>query len=167
MKSFVTTNITSREAHFVKANEIMNQYVYKVKETDKVRSVIERFIAHGISGMPVVNDRNEIKAYISDGDIMRYIGKHHDIVIDAFYFVTVIQGDNEEFEDRARRVLDLNVMEIARKSVYKVSWDEEIENVAALLGKRKIKKLPVERNGVLAGIISRGDVIRHTFKSLL
>jgi len=27
--------------------------------------------------------------------------------------------------------------------------------------------VPVERNGVLVGIISRGDIIRHTFKALL
>lgn len=45
--------------------------------------------------------------------------------------------------------------------------DEEIENIAAILGKRQIKKLPVKRNGVLVGIISCGDVIRHTFRTIL
>ena len=44
----------------MKAHDIMNRYVYKVKETDTVRSVIERFIQHRISGLPVVNERNEI-----------------------------------------------------------------------------------------------------------
>ena len=47
------------------------------------------------------------------------------------------------------------------------TWNEEIENIAALLGKGQIKKLPVERNGVLVGIISRGDVIRHSFKAII
>ncbi|MGA9225125.1 MAG: CBS domain-containing protein [Mesobacillus sp.] len=151
----------------MQAHEIMNSTVYKVKDTDNVRLVIEKFIDHQISGLPVVNERNEIVAYISDGDIMRNIGKHKDIVVDSFYYVDVIRGDDDEFEVRTQKVLDLNVMVIAQKKVQKVAWNQEIENIAALLGKKQIKKVPVERNGVLAGIISRGDVIRHSFKKLL
>ncbi|WP_423408577.1 CBS domain-containing protein [Heyndrickxia sp. MSNUG] len=151
----------------MQAHEIMDSTVYKVKDTDNVRLVIEKFIDHQISGMPVVNERNEIVAYISDGDIMRYIGKHKDIVVDSFYYVDVIKGDDDEFEVRAQKVLNLNVMAIAQKKVQKVAWNQEIENIAALLGQKQIKKVPVERNGILAGIISRGDVIRHSFKKLL
>lgn len=151
----------------MQAHEIMNASVIKVMEEDTVRTVIEKFIENGISGLPIVNDRNEIIAYISDGDIMRFIGKHKDIYIDLFYYSGLIRGDDEEFEERAKKILDLNVMTVAKKSVQKVAWDEEIENIAAVLGNKKIKKLPVERNGVLVGIISRGDVIRHCFKTLL
>lgn len=68
---------------------------------------------------------------------------------------------------RTQRLLNLNIMDIAQKKVIKVAWDEEIEDIAAILGKKKIKKLPVERNGELVGIISRGDVIRHSFKAIL
>lgn len=151
----------------MQAHEIMVTQVHKVKESDTVRTVIEKFIENYISGLPVVNERNEIVAYISDGDILRYIGKHEDRIVDSFYYAFVIKGDDMEFEERGQKLLDLNVLEIAKKKVYKVSWDEEIENIAAILGKKQIKKLPVERNGVLVGIISRGDVIRHTFKGIL
>lgn len=151
----------------MKAQDIMNKYVYKVKETESVRNVIEKFIEHGISGLPVVNDRNEIVGYVSDGDIMRFIGKHKDIIINGFFYVNVIKGDEEEFEERVKKVLELNVMEIAKTSVEKISWDTDVEDIAALLGKKQIKKLPVERNGVLVGIISRGDVIRTSFKALM
>ncbi|MCM3568010.1 CBS domain-containing protein [Neobacillus mesonae] len=151
----------------MQAHEIMISRVHKVKESDTVRAVIEKFIEYRISGLPVVNDRNEIVGFISDGDIMRYIGKHEDRVVDNFYYSFVIKGDQEGFEEREQRLLQLNVLEIAKRKVFKVSWDESIENIAALLGKRQIKKVPVERNGVLAGIISRGDVIRNTFKNFL
>lgn len=151
----------------MQAHEIMVSQVHKVLQTDTVRSIIEKFINYQISGLPVVNDRNEIVAFVSDGDILRYIGKHEDRVVDSFYYAFVIKGDNEEFEEREQRLLNLNVLDIAKKKVFKVSWDEDVENIAALLGKKQIKKVPVERNGVLVGIISRGDVIRNTFKGLL
>ena len=151
---------------YMQAHEIMKHHVIKVKEYDYVGFVIEKFIEYGISGLPIVNDRNEMVGYISDGDILRYIGKHDDIVLGTFFFTQLFKGDFEAFEDRANRIMDLNVLEIAKKSVHKVAWNEEIENIAAILGKKQIKKLPVERKGVLVGIISRGDVIRSTFKSI-
>lgn len=147
--------------------EIMIPQVYKVKEYDTVREVIEKFLKYRISGLPVVNDRNEIVAYISDGDIMRFIGNHEDRIVSYFNYSFVVKGDEDEFEERVQKLLDINVLEIAKRKVIKVSWDEEIENIAAILGKKQIKKLPVERNGVLVGIISRGDVIRHSFKSIM
>lgn len=151
----------------MKAYEIMIEDVFKVNGNDTVRSIIEILTKNRISGLPVVNDRNEIIGYVSDGDILRYIGKHEDHIINVFAYIAYVQGDNEEFEDRVKTLLNMNVLEIAKKKVIKVSWDEEIENIAAILGEKRIKKLPVERNGLLVGIISRGDVIRHSFKSIM
>lgn len=87
----------------MKAHEIMISNVYKVKETDNIRSVIKKFIEYHISGVPVVNNKNEIVAYISDGDIMRYIGKHKDIFIDSIYTVFIIKGDTEDFDERIKK----------------------------------------------------------------
>ncbi|MUT66954.1 CBS domain-containing protein [Paenibacillus sp. NEAU-GSW1] len=148
----------------MQAHEIMIRQIYKVKKDDTVRDVVDKFIKYQISGLPVVNDRNELVAYISDGDIMRYIGKHKDLIINNMYYIAILQGDCDHFDERASRLLNLNVMDIARRKVITVSWDEEIENIAATLGEKRIKKLPVLRSGVLVGIISRGDVIRSVFK---
>lgn len=151
----------------MQAYEVMKKPVIKVFSNENVRAVVEKFINHGISGLPVVNEQEEVVAYISDGDIMRYIGKHKDYVYDTFFFIGFRKGDQEDFEERAKQILDLNVLEIARRSVVKTTWDTEVEDIAAILGKKKIKKLPVEEDGKIVGIISRGDVIRDSFKQLL
>ena len=151
----------------MKAHDIMIQNVYKVMEEDTIRTVVKKFIDHNISGLPVVNHANEIVAFISDGDVMNYIGKHKNIIIDMVFMFNYIQGDQDEFEDRIQEVLDVNVMRLATKKVLTARWDDEIEDIAALLGEKKIKKLPVEKNGVLVGVISRGDVIRQSFKGFL
>jgi len=153
----------------MKAADVMITRVFKVKESDTVREVVERFIEHGIGGLPVVNEANAIVGYISDGDIMRFIGRQEQGVLESIVSTFYIRAEEspESFEERTRRLLDLNVMEIAGKKAITVSWDDELEDVAALLGKKRIKKLPVERNGVLAGIISRGNVIRNAFRNLL
>ncbi|WP_060680965.1 CBS domain-containing protein [Virgibacillus halodenitrificans] len=149
------------------AEEVMISDVYKVNQKDTIRSVINYFIDYRISGLPVINDEEKIVGYISDGDIMRYIGKHKDIFVDSLYNVTVFKGDKENFEARIQHVLDLNVMKLAKKKIVKVDVTAHIENVAAILGKKQIKKLPVEKDEKLVGIISRGDVIRHAFQRFL
>lgn len=151
----------------MQAHAIMKKHVFKVKEDSKVRSVIELFIEHGISGLPVVNDRNEIVGNISDGDIIRFISKHKERMISPFSLINIMKGEDDILKERARNVLELNVMDIAQKAVNTVSWDVEVEDIASLLGKKQVKKLPVEREGVLVGIISRGDVIRSAFHYLL
>jgi CBS domain-containing protein len=149
-----------------KALEIMRNPVYKVKESDKVETVIEKFVEHGISGLPVVNEYNQIAGYISDGDIMRYIGRYPGTMID-FLYISVYLDYQDVFADRIRELKDLNVMRIAKTKVVKVQFDMEIEDIATILGQKKIKKVPVERNGVLVGIISRGDVLRYVYNTFL
>lgn len=151
----------------MKAHEIMNEPAISVLKHETVRAVVEKFIKHGISGMPIVNENHGIVAYVSDGDIMRYIGKHQDYIYEAFFFISFNYGDEEGFEERAKKVLDLNVMDIAKKSVIKTTWDTSVEDIAAVLGEKKIKKVPVERDGKIVGVISRGDVIRRSFGALL
>ncbi|MBB6443970.1 CBS domain-containing protein [Bacillus benzoevorans] len=150
----------------MKAHEIMNNQVVKVKEQDSVYLCIKKMLQYNISGLPVVNERNELKAFLSDGDIMRAVGKTNEIVLGTLLYADVFQIDPKGFEERAQEILTLNVMEIAQKKVYTVKLDEEVENITTAMAKQKIKQLPVERNGVLVGMISRGDVIRNTFKSI-
>ncbi|MGA9232042.1 MULTISPECIES: CBS domain-containing protein [Exiguobacterium] len=151
----------------MKAYESMKQEVITVHETDVIRHVVERFIQSGISGVPVINDESEVVGYISDGDIMRAIGKHKDIIVDTFLYVDVIKGDEEDYDARVRHILNRPVMEMARRKVVTADVETEMEEIAATLGSKRIKKLPILKQGKLVGIISRGDVIRHSFKRFL
>jgi predicted transcriptional regulator len=61
--------------------------------------------------------------------------------------------------------LNINMMEVANKRVITVDREEDIENIAAILGNKQTKKVPVEKKGVLAGIISRGASSAMPFSS--
>jgi CBS domain-containing protein len=148
------------------ASDFMVKRVIKVMEEDDVRTVLDKFVSNRISGLPVVNHRNEIMGYISDGDIMRRIGKQNPIVFESFLFSAVIT-DQEDIGIKFRKLVDLNVMKVATHHVVTVDADAEIGEIAAILGKKRIKKVPVVRGGVLVGIISRGDIIRAVTRHYL
>lgn len=154
----------------MKAREIMIQDVFYAKRNDLVRDVLQKFSIHNIGGMPVVDDEHHIVGYISDGDIMRYLGKHYGNIIPPYlsfgmYYVADTENDHDtddsdNFGMHVQHIGNKNVMEIARRRVTCISPDDDIVHVAELLAKKNIKKVPVLYNGVLVGIVSRGDVVK-------
>lgn len=52
------------------------------------------------------------------------------------------------------------VEEIMTRNVISVAGDEPISEVAAVLGKLRIKRVPVVEDGKLVGVVSRGDLVR-------
>jgi CBS domain-containing protein len=149
----------------MKAADIMIHSVFTAKPDETVMSVLQKFVNHKIGGMPIVNDRNEIVGYISDGDIMRGFSRHGQRVqtIDTGYYVAMFFSGMTEDEDFQRRFLEFCRQKAIHAGVNRpiyVSAAAPLEDVARVLGSKKIKKVPIVSNGQLVGIISRGDVMR-------
>jgi CBS domain-containing protein len=144
-----------------KASDVMVTKVITVDENAIVLDVLKYFITHRISGLPVVNHANEVVGFISDGDLLKNIGHHKPVTFDAISIAyTGIWYDQDGIDDKIKELLQLNVLAIATHKVISVDNDTEIGDIAEILGQKKIKKVPVLKNGKLVGIISRGDLLR-------
>ena len=143
-----------------KIREIMDKDVYTVHESATVGDVLRVLVEKKASGVPIINDEKRVVGFISDGDIMKFIAKQDPRIIDMTSFITVWY-DTESFDKKLDDLMDLNVMELATTKVISVDADFEIDEVAKVLGKKKIKKVPVLENGILVGIVSRTNIIRY------
>ena len=144
----------------------MNKQPYFVHSTDSIREVAQILATNKTSGVPVVDEHMKVVGFISDGDIMKYIGRSEGAVLDAtlmLYRAT----DNENFMQRVSELLDLNVMRIATKGAISVESGSELDEACRLLAEKRIKKAPVvSEDGTLVGSLSRSDVIRSTMANL-
>ena len=138
----------------------MDKDVYTVHESATVGDVLRVLVEKKASGVPIINDEKRVVGFISDGDIMKFIAKQDPRIIDMTSFITVWY-DTESFDKKLDDLMDLNVMELATTKVISVDADFEIDEVAKVLGKKKIKKVPVLENGILVGIVSRTNIIRY------
>ena len=143
-----------------KIKDIMHDEVYSVNYRATIKEVLELMVDKEISGVLVVDDDNYVVGFISDGDIMKFIAKQDPRIIDMTSFITVWY-DTESFEKKLDDLMNLNVMELATTKVISVDEDFEIDEVAKILGKKKIKKVPVLRDGRLVGVVSRAHIIRY------
>ncbi len=151
-----------------KAHEIMVDRVITVSENDTVNAVLKTFVEYRISGVPIINSKNEPIGFISDGDIMNYICQHDPIMFfsDITTYITP-WIESESFEEKIKELNELNVLKIATRRVITVQHNEEIDEIAKILGNKKIKKVPVINDNKLVGIISRGDIVRYIVKNYL
>src|SRR6266436_5621287 len=112
------------------ARDIMTIKVCTISPEASVQEVAQLLYQKRISGMPVVNVDGMIIGIITEADI--------------------ISKANRE---------GLRVADIMSHEIIAVSEETPVSEIARLLTERKIKRVPVLREGKLVGIVSRADIV--------
>jgi len=120
----------------------------------------------GTSGIPITDEKGAVCGYITDGDILRAVSEHADSAADIAFGLNIYR-QNPNFQNRIDEVMSLNVMELATDSVVAVDINSSVEEVAKLLGTRRMKKVPVMSGGTLIGVVTRGDLVRTLLGSFM
>lgn len=146
--------------------DVMIRDTFACHEEDSIRDVIEYLCRKRVSGVPVVNDDNEVVGFISETDILKHVQKKTPLIVGAID-ATISFYDDESFDEHVDDLMDMEVMELASLHPICASPDDEIESIAHLMFKKKIKKLAVTENGVLVGVISQSMIIRYIMNKIL
>lgn len=146
---------------------MMNAEPYSVTNDATIRDVAQILAANKTSGVPVVDGARSVVGFISDGDIMKYIGRSDITVLDPTNMLYQMP-DNEGLAVRVSKLLDLNVMKIATANAICVNAETPLEDACKLLAEKRLKKVPVVAGADkhLVGSLSRSDIIRSTMENL-
>jgi CBS domain-containing protein len=115
----------------------------------------------GISGVPVVDADNRVVGIVSEGDLLRRIetGTQRRTTRRTLWWLDTIASDRERARDyvksHARTVKD-----VVTRDVVSVSDTTELADIAMLLKTKRIKRVPMVREGKLVGIVSRANRVR-------
>ena len=139
-------------------SDVMDRACANVPEDGTVGDALAIFAQSGTSGLPVTDGAGAVVGFISDGDVMKYLGSEDFTFSDGSTVFRV--GEDRTFQDRLDAMRSLNVMEIATKRVIAVDAGMALEDACKILAERRIKKLPVISAGRFVGSISRRNVVR-------
>ena len=152
--------------HTYTAVEVMNREPVCALDTAAMEEVIRLMDTNQTSGLPVVNAAGDLVGFVSDGDVASYLGKTEIALLDS----TLLNGyryiDDETEASRLRDLLALNVMAVATKRVISVDVAAPIDEVCALFAAKRIKKVPVVRDGKLVGTLSRRNIMRSLVEAI-
>lgn len=148
-----------------RAVDVMNREPVCARDTDAMEKVIRLMDENQTSGVPVVNAAGELVGFVSDGDVASYLGKTEisllDSTLNSYRYI-----DDEAATTRLRDLLALNVMDVATHRVIAVAWDTPIDEVCSLFASKRIKKVPVVRDGKLVGALSRRNIMRSLVEAI-
>jgi CBS domain-containing protein len=141
----------------MKASDIMVRDVFTIGPDATIQDVAEILLSKRISGLPVVDATGRLIGIVSEGDLLRRAesGTEHS----RSWWLKLLMGREtlaaEYVKEHARRVRD-----VMTRDVISVQPDTQVTDIAALLEKNRIKRVPILENGKLVGIISRANLVQ-------
>jgi CBS domain-containing protein len=140
----------------MKTAEIMTRDPITIAPEASVREAIGLMLAHRVSGLPVVDAAGALVGILTEGDLMRRgeTGTERQ----RRPWLEFLLGPGRLAQDYVK-THGRRVAEIMTRDVAAVGPDTPVDEVVALMERRRIKRLPVLEGGVLEGIVSRADLM--------
>ena len=156
----------------MRIREVMTKKVLALRTSDTLREAVAVFAKNGISGAPVIDDKRRVVGILTEMDILRRleIGSMelgHPVRPAA----SAAHAGGKEAGLRFKSLSesldgagDIPVSKVMTAPVVLALPDDLVQEKAALMVHRKIRRLPVvDGKGVLVGILSRKDLIRMLY----
>jgi CBS domain-containing protein len=141
----------------MQARDVMVRDVVTVTPDADIEEAIKLLIAHDISALPVVDGDANLVGIISEADLIQRpeIGteKRRPWSLEA---VTPAATLADEFA----KAYGKKVREMMTKHVVSATEDTPLSEIAALLERKRIKRVPITRDGKVVGVVSRANLIQ-------
>lgn len=136
------------------AKDIMNTNVISIKVDAPVKEIAKIMLEKNISGLPVVDDNDNVVGVVSELDLMRKkIEPNAPSIWNALWVHT---GDGmQKYVDALRKYMGKTAGEVMTSPAVTVNREETLENVGNLMFNKQIKRVFVTEDHKLVGVISR------------
>ena len=141
----------------MKAADVMVTKVVTVGPDASVQDVAELLLSARISGVPVVGADGALLGIVSEGDLLRRVeagtGRRRPWWLAIFIGKEALAA--EFVKEHARKVTD-----VMTRHVVTASPDAQLSEIADLLERNAIKRVPIMRDGRVVGIVSRANLLQ-------
>jgi len=141
----------------MKATDVMVFNVITVDVNATVGDTAAILLNNHISGAPVVDEKGGLVGIVSEGDLMRRpeIGtaRQHSWWLDLIS--TKWASASEYIKSHSRKVSD-----VMTRDVITAKPDTPLGNIAALLERNRIKRVPIVEGSKLVGLVSRANILQ-------
>lgn len=141
----------------MKARDVMVTRVISVAPDTDVGAVAETLARNGISAVPVVGADGRLVGLVSEGDLIRRTEtgteRRRSWWLDMFSTPDALAGDYVKTHG-------LKAGDVMTRKVIAASPDTPLREIADLLERHGIKRVPIVRDGVVVGMVSRANLVQ-------
>jgi CBS domain-containing protein len=142
----------------MKARDVMVSPVITTKPSTSVKEVAQILLTNRISAVPVIDDAGKLVGIVSEGDLMRRAdlgtARHRS------WWLAALFAEEEALAAEYVKQHSKKVSDVMTKRVVTASSDAPLGEIAGLLERHSIKRVPIVENGALVGIVSRANLIQ-------
>jgi CBS domain-containing protein len=115
--------------------------VVTIAPTDTITTLLNALAEHNVGALLVV-DAGGVVGVVSERDVVRRIA------------------------ERGAALLDATVDQIMPSTIVSCTSADSVDSVAEMMTERRVRHMPVLDDGVLAGVVSIGDVVSSRIRQL-
>ena len=142
------------------AGDVMTQNTVTIGPDDSIMHAIQLMLKRRISGLPVVDDTGALLGILTEGDLLRRaeLGTQKRRPRWIEFLIGSGRLASEYVSACSRKV-----HEVMTTPVHTVMEDTPLTEVVKIMESKRVKRLPVVRDGHIVGILSRANLLRALF----
>jgi CBS domain-containing protein len=145
------------EEFMLTAADVMTTDVVSIGPDKSVREIAEILYTRRISGVPVVDADVHVIGIVSEGDLISHaaiIGERH-----RSWWLSLFSHDDITARDYVK-AHGRTARDVMSTDVVTVEETATLAEIADLLQRHRIKRVPVVQGGRLVGIVTRGNLLQ-------
>ncbi len=139
------------------AREVMTSPVVTTTADSPITDIVDLMLAHHISALPVVDEEDRLVGIVSEGDLIQRdeIGTlpHRSWWLSALG--TKAQLAEEFIKSHGTSASSVMTVEVATASP-----DTPLAEIAEILERKRVKRVPILQDGKVVGIVSRANLLQ-------
>ena len=143
----------------LKAKDIMTREVITAAPETTVEELARLLIEHKISGVPVVDEDNQLVGVVTENDLIKKNARLHIPTIirlfDAYFLL-----NSGKVEEEIKKMVAGTVDEICNKDIVSLTEETTLEEIATIMSEKNIHLLPVLKDGMVVGIVGKADIVK-------
>lgn len=143
-RPWYVSDVMNAEAGFLTVGATVRDAIAILRETET-------------SGVPIIDENEAVVGFVSDGDVLKYLSRQSGFYTDGTNYFEMVES--QDFLERLEDLINLDVMRIATQRVVTVDAYADPEDAFKTLSIKRIKKMPVVKDGRLVGSLSRRNII--------
>jgi CBS domain-containing protein len=138
------------------AKDIMTTDVVTIAPSLGVEQIAQLLLSCAISGVPVVDADDRLIGLVSEGDLMQ----RHEAGTERkrSWWLNLLAGPEESARDFVK-AHGHKAEDVMTREVVTVTADTPVGEIAGILERRRIKRVPVVEGGRIVGIVSRANLL--------
>jgi CBS domain-containing protein len=141
----------------MRASDVMVRDLVTVRPDADLAEAVKLLAKRDVSALPVIDGENNLVGILSEADLIHRVEigteKHRPWWLEAVTGAATLAAEFAKEHGE-------KVGEIMTPEVVSVAEDTPLSEIALLLERKRIKRVPVLRNGKLVGVVSRSNLIQ-------